>query len=285
MQKIPVRNIKYSSAKTDFVQNFSIRNIKDLLSGKDMNQDLHRHDFLYILIIQKGSGFHVIDFKRYEIKDFTVFFVRPGQAHQLSLNAESLGYMIQLKSDFYSSDDKSIYSFLRKASNQNYYSPEENKFKRILCVLNSIFQEYNDKHPNYTEVIKANLSVFSVEMIREQNKNLTCKNNLYAQERLEEFQALLEKHIFTYKQTAHYAEMLHLTSYQLNAVTKTLLNKTASELITEAIILESKRYLLASTNKVSQIADHMGYDDVSYFIRFFKKHTGFSPETFRQNFK
>ena len=27
-----------------------------------------------------------------------------------------------------------------------------------------------------------------------------------------------------------------------------------------------------------------GYEDVSFFIRFFKKHTGFSPEAFRHKF-
>jgi YesN/AraC family two-component response regulator len=27
------------------------------------------------------------------------------------------------------------------------------------------------------------------------------------------------------------------------------------------------------------------YEDVSYFIQFFKKHTGHTPEMFRQNFR
>ena len=79
--------------------------------------------------------------------------------------------------------------------------------------------------------------------------------------------------------------MLNLSTYQLNAITKTTLGKTCSDLINEYIILESKRYLLATSNQVNQIAYHLGYEDVSYFIRFFKKHTGYSPETFRHNSK
>jgi AraC family transcriptional regulator, transcriptional activator of pobA len=43
--------------------------------------------------------------------------------------------------------------------------------------------------------------------------------------------------------------------------------------------------LLATPNQIKDVADHLGYEDVSYFIRFFKKHTGHSPEAFRRNFK
>ena len=57
--------------------------------------------------------------------------------------------------------------------------------------------------------------------------------------------------------------MLNLSTYQLNAITKTTLGKTCSDLINEYIILEAKRYLLATSNKVNQIAYHLGYEDVS----------------------
>ena len=63
------------------------------------------------------------------------------------------------------------------------------------------------------------------------------------------------------------------------------MGKTVSALINEQIILEAKRYLLATSGQVKDIADQLGYEDVSYFIRFFKKQTGYSPEAFRKNFK
>ena len=107
----------------------------------------------------------------------------------------------------------------------------------------------------------------------------------YTQERLEAFELLIEKNITTHKQPAQYAGLLHLSLHQLNTVTKTMLGKTASALINEHIILESKRWLLVTSAQVKEIADQLGYEDVSYFIRFFKKHMGSSPEAFRQNFK
>lgn len=73
--------------------------------------------------------------------------------------------------------------------------------------------------------------------------------------------------------------------YQLNSIAKSMLGKTCSALINAHMILEAKRNLLATANQINQIASHLGYEDVSYFIRFFKKHTGYSPEQFRQNLK
>jgi AraC family transcriptional regulator, transcriptional activator of pobA len=61
--------------------------------------------------------------------------------------------------------------------------------------------------------------------------------------------------------------------------------KTVAQLIDEQIILEAKRYLLATPNQVKDIAWDLGYEDVSYFIRFFKKHTGLTPDAFRKNFR
>ncbi len=96
---------------------------------------------------------------------------------------------------------------------------------------------------------------------------------------------LLEIHITRHKSVSYYADAMSLSAYQLNAVTKATVGKTCSAVIDEYILLECKRQLLATTNTVSQIAQQLGYEDVSYFIRFFKKHTGYPPEAFRDKFR
>ena len=151
--------------------------------------------------------------------------------------------------------------------------------------MTGIFQESVDKKEKYSEVIKASLGIFLIELVRHQQKseNDIDKSTAFNQDRLEEFSELLDIHISVNKQASQYAEMLNLTPYQLNTITKTALGKTSSELINEQIILESKRYLLSTSNQVKEIAYHLGYEDASYFIRFFKKHAGLSPEAFRHN--
>lgn len=285
MKNIPIRHID-SSRQKQHAGSFNIRDVREMLVGKDMVQELHRHAFFYLLALKKGSGIHTIDFTPYDVYDNSVFFIRPGQVHQLTLKAGSTGYLMGFRSDFYQPHDKASRQLLRKASGLNFSRLEPDGSKKILSILTGIFQEHTGKQEGYQEVIKANLAVLFIELVRQNSKNLPADTvNSYAQERLEKFQELLEKHIAGHKQVADYADMLNLSTYQLNAITKTTLGKTCSELINEYIILEAKRYILATSSQVNQIADQLGYDDVSYFIRFFRKHTGYSPEAFRNNFR
>lgn len=287
MEKIPIRHINITVTEPELSDRFNIRDIATLLSGGDMVQELHRHDFFFVLALEKGMGKHVIDFTPYPISDNSIFFMRPGQVHELTLEKGSTGYLMGFNADIYSPFEKSSNQLLRKVSSKNYFRLTPGRFEKLFSVLTYIFQEHSVKQERYKEVIKANLNIFVIELLREDQHPRSVSNDskLYTQERLEELLQLLESHITKNKQVAYYAEMMHLTPYQLNAITKTTLGKTCSQLINEYIILETKRNLLATSNQVNQIADHLGYEDVSYFIRFFKKYTGYSPEAFRHNFR
>lgn len=287
MKNIPIRKIRTAQNEPEGSENLSIRYLRILLSEKDLIQDVHRHDFFLILALEKGAGRHEIDFTPYKITDGSFFFTRPGQVHKLTLKAGSQGYILQFKPDFYFSHDKYSKELLRTASNNPLVRLEADQAKRLFGILRNIYQEYSTKQEKYEKVLLANLTIFFIELIRNRKNSEKSgkRTHLYSQERLDELMELLEIHVSTHKQVSFYADRLHLSSFQLNAITKKTVGKTCSELINEHIVLESKRYLLATSNQVNEIAYQLGYEDPSYFIRFFKKHTGFSPEAFRHSFR
>jgi AraC family transcriptional activator of pobA len=285
--EIPVRRINKTQQEPGLTGSFSIRDLRDLLDGKDMVQQHHRHDFFFILALKKGSGSHEIDFTPYQIQDHSIFMMRPGQVHQLTLKSQSRGYLVAFNKDFYYPADKSSSQLLRMVSDKNLCTPGADGFRKLLAILHNVFKEYTDKKERYRDVIKAHLGIFFIELLRHRQKRRQPLNNpnAYTQERLEEFLQLVEADIAHHKQVSHYAGLLNLSPFQLNAITKATLGKTSSEIINDYIVLESKRHLLATSSQVSQIAYQLGYEDASYFIRFFKKHTGLSPEAFRNNFR
>ncbi|MDO5980275.1 helix-turn-helix domain-containing protein [Flavivirga spongiicola] len=283
MQEITIRKTK----EPLFSGNFEIINLGDLLVDKNMEEGLHRHDFFFLMVLEEASGKHHIDFNDYPVVPNTISLIRPGQVHELILEKGSKGYLITFDFNFYSS----IYNYKKeifwKVVQHNYYNLGNQKFGKILSVSKYIFDEFIQKKAGYEEVIKANLDILFIELMRDVLENNTLKeqNDPYEQELLDKFVQLLESQICTNKQVTEYSEMLHITPYKLNAITKNLLGKTSSQLINEQIILEAKRLLLATSNQINEIAFKLCYEDPAYFIRFFKRYTGYTPQVFRQNFK
>lgn len=287
MKPIPVRQIGTAQTLHSNDGRFRVRDLQQVLNGSDLVHDLHRHDFYFVLAVQQGSGMHEIDFIQYPVQNNTVFILRPGQVHKLELTADTTGFLLEFDLSFYQPKNTIADHRWKKASGKNFCEVEAARFHRLHTQLAAIFQEYSLKQEGYIEAIKANLDLFFLEYIRQsKNPNSIAKSESgYIQERFEELVRLLETNIVSKKNVSDYAGLLSLSAYQLNSIVKTSVGKTVSDLINEQIVLEAKRHLIATPAQVKEIADSLGYEDPSYFIRFFKKQTGQSPDSFRKNFK
>lgn len=283
LNNIPVRNIKPAKNEQWMANTFSIRSLHTLLEGKDMIQELHRHNFYYVLFLEKGIGEHAIDFINFPINDHSLFFMHPGQVHQLKLKAKSSGYVLAFTEDFFADMQITIRQVLRKISSSNYYKLDKPTYSFLNNILLNISQEDAFKKERYEDVIKSNLHIFFITLFRQLEKtNHLPASSEFQKERYEVLHSMITDNIAISRQVAYYAKKLNMTAYQLNAITKSIAGKTCSEVINDYFILEAKRYLLATTMQVNEISWNLGIEDVSYFIRFFKKRTGFSPESFRK---
>ena len=140
---------------------------------------------------------------------------------------------MEFNNEFYNPKDKLSTQRLRKASNKSYCPLQVTRFEKLITVLTYIFEEYTGKEEGYIEIIKSGLAIFFIEFVRQSPnpKTLSSNVNPYTQERFEEFLELLEKHSTTHKQVSQYTDLMNLSPYQLNEITKTTIGKTASELI------------------------------------------------------
>lgn len=98
---------------------------------------------------------------------------------------------------------------------------------------------------------------------------------------IRKFNLLVEMHFREKHKVSEYAYLLHMTPKSLSNLFSRYFNKSPSKVITERIILESKRLLDFSDKNMNEIALTVGFEEVSHFSKFFKTQVGLSPTAYQ----
>ena len=72
-----------------------------------------------------------------------------------------------------------------------------------------------------------------------------------------------------------------MTVPHLCSTIKQASTRTAGDLIVEAILTDAKAQLKLSISPIKEIAMSLGFENVAFFNRFFKTHTGVTPKAYR----
>ena len=118
----------------------------------------------------------------------------------------------------------------------------------------------------YKEQQQSNLEAISIDIIRQ-------------------FNYLVEENYHKLHTVAAYAELLHKSPKTLSNLFSKMGSKTPLQYIQERIMLAARRLLRYSDKQVQEIAYELGYEDVQSFSRFFKRHEGVAPNTYKQQFQ
>ncbi|HBV17487.1 helix-turn-helix domain-containing protein [Chryseobacterium carnipullorum] len=233
----------------------------------------HKHNrYFEIIYLREGSGFHTIDHTSFSIKPPTVFFVRKEQVHHWDMTDTPDGFVLLLKKGFLDqSMDSELKSFLSKLSGlSSIHLKETGSIDTLFQLLTT------EKDFTVTEgLLKA---LFAKILISA--KPLTNKTSK-TDDVITVFRELLNQTNDLRNNVAHYAEKLHTTPQNLNAICRKTLDRSAADVIAEHIISEAKRQLIYTEGSVSEIAYSLNFNDTSHFVKYFKRHTSLTPQTFR----
>lgn len=148
----------------------------------------------------------------------------------------------------------------------------------LLVKILSLYRNRGDRPSNY-ELIRYYLSTFIAEVSILVEDQLP---NKFIHPVLVSFKQNVSLKFKESKSVRYYANILNITPNHLNKIIKTETGETASEIINQICILEAKVLLTQTSLDIGEIAIALGFDDLSYFSRFFKKNTGIAPREYRQ---
>ncbi len=92
---------------------------------------------------------------------------------------------------------------------------------------------------------------------------------------------LVMKHYQEWHHVSQYADAMRLTLPHLCSTIRSASSRTAGDIIIDAILTDAKAQLKLTTTQIKEIAASLGFDNVAFFNRFFKTHTGVTPKTYR----
>ena len=125
---------------------FGIFRMEDIYEEQSGEPDQpHRHGYYTVLIVNKANGLHKIDFNTYELKDKQVFFVAPGQVHQVIEREQSIGFAMTFSNHFLVENSIPL-SFIESLNLfQNYGQsppilPNKKQFESIERLASQIFE-------------------------------------------------------------------------------------------------------------------------------------------------
>lgn len=102
---IPSFNLKHDSSDVSF----AFRTMEYIFDKTGGQPDIpHRHNYYTVVWARKACGKHFIDYREYNIQPNVVFFVSPGQVHQVVLNSRPQGMAIMFTKEFLIRHDISI---------------------------------------------------------------------------------------------------------------------------------------------------------------------------------
>ena len=242
----------------------------------------HRHEYFEILWSKKDGGRHSIDFVEYPVKAFRLYTIFPGQVHESSQLGDHVR-LITFKPGYLDSNVRQnrmmekVFSFHQARVP---YINIDGTAEQELGKLFSIMVRENKKAEPDWDLLESLLSSFLYYLAGYTSEGETCSE--FSDERIGQLLQLIDQHCCQERKTGFYANRLNLTGKRLNELTRKHLGKTVTGLIHDRIILETHRELAFTTKAVKTIAIEMGYDDPSYFCRFFRRLTGESPAAFRK---
>ena len=161
--------------------------------------------------------------------------------------------------------------------------------EEYVSLYRMIRDRINDSDPNplLVEIVKSHLQglLFSVaadyirrdEESQKRSQKLSRKQDLYNR-----FVELVRRDFSKERNISYYADRLCVTPRYLSQVVYQESGSLAGEFISNLVMTEAKQLVLSQQYSIKQISDMLHFTSVSFFSRYFKKATGYSPKEFQK---
>ena len=264
-----------------------------------------------ILICRKGKARLNVNYKDWELYEGAVITLFPNDVVELKVGGDCKSPQTengetengdckspQTANNFQAEILKYNPSLLREASLQLeqtvYSSLREDRCRQdtpvVTNIINGMFgllKVYFDQSECtcISQLVLCQLKAFFIGFHEYLQRNPQYRPDEVKSYRVRElfnrFMMLLEKDYKISRDVNYYAEQMNISSKYLTNIVNQVTGHTPKTIIDQYVILQLKMHLKRTTQSIKEMAWEFHFADVSFFCRYFKKHTGLTPQQIR----
>ena len=273
----------------------SVTRVEDQPSNKKTEVPLFRSGFYRVIfLIDSEVEWHLPN-RRLSASNQCIYFAHPGKLESWQANPNNTGYVVCFDEVIAKGYDaqafEQAFPFFSDEGHSILYLTEQ-EAGHLQPVVESMLAEAQSLRPDRKTMLRHLLFQYLILIkrfyVQSENelsqvvKNNTSIYNRFKKELDQYFVDLAHGREFVQASVSTMASRLALSAGYLGAVIKELTGKTAVAHINEKTVLEAKSYLLHTDLQMTEIAHRLGFNNLSYFTRFFRKNTGSTPKSYRK---
>ena len=275
---------------------FALMRIEDQPDSKRAEMPLFRCNFYrLVLFTSPGVEWHNPG-EQFSSSPDSLYFSYPGKLESWTSSQKIHGFLVCFTENFarfdpqHSGFEEHYPFFAFNASPLVHLQVD--LAKQIKQTLNLMLAEMNGTDPDRKEMLQALLHQYLILARRAYVRNPVFEKGIHQNETaiFNRFRGALDQYFLELANgqaseqasVSLLADRLHLNPSYLNTTIRKLTGTTASTHIHQKTILEAKSYLMHTDLRVAEISHQLGFTNVSYFNRFFKRHSLQTPLSFRK---
>lgn len=245
-------------------------------------------EYFEIVISKRDHGQLAVDEKVYDDLNNAIGLLSPGQLMTYKPNfpkQPTKGFCILFKSTFLGKDKPKCevmneFPFFRIHSSC-FYKMTKGQINELYDIAKYIYGEADCPRINQMEIVKAYLIILLCKFKQFSCQSLSIVHTTRQDQITSRFEQLVIERLHTRMSISEYASILNISTIYLSECVKRTTNKTPKQILIDYQITKIKSLLLQTEFHVSKISLLMGFNEVTNFTKFFKKHTGVTPMVFR----
>lgn len=251
----------------------------------------HFHETYELYYLLEGQRYYFIDRQTYLVKAGDVVLIKPNQIHKTSMAGESYHNRMLLQID------GQLVDVLLKAcgiggieeiygEGGSILSIPESERQKIQDLFFQIQKELQERPRQYMAGVRLKVAELLLALTRYQRRSDFRQENQASQnwkhKKVGEVADYLLSHPETNESLEELAKRFFISKSYLSRIFREVTSFTVNEYKNVSRIKKSQQLLVHSDYSITEISELLGFENLTYFERVFKKYAGVTPFKYRK---